>query len=723
MQHHKSCFFAIIFAFLVISSPSWAETDLPFGKVTEGTLSSAGQVNSYTFNGSVGDVFVFTMVTTNGYLVPAITLYNPDGTINSSNYAGYPYACGGTVVYLDPAPFKETGEYTLDVADCNSTNTGGYNLYVQNVKDPVGASNLPLGQVTAGSIKLSAQDNTYTFHASAGDVLLFDMVRTSNNLIPAITLYNPDGTFNSSNYAGYPYACGGTLVNLAPKPLKQTGEYTLFVEDCTSTNTGNYNLYFERVQNPVGAVDLLWSQVQPGSISAAAQYNTYTFEGSPGDVVNFLKIVTTSGNLVPAISLYNPDGSFNSSNYAGYPYACGGTVVNLVPKPLEKSGEYTVFVGDCSATNTGTYNLNSQCSVGPCTVPTPVISTISPKSIDAGGPSFTFMVMGANFLDTSMVEWNGSPLKTTFVSSMKLMATVPAADIAKPGIAEITVKDPDGQTSNSQPFTVQGTPAEPVFSPPPGTYSPHQSVTISDTTPGTKIYCTIGSTPATTPTPAPIPADLCKLPISVTATETIKAIAAIGSYASPPVTASYIIETAAPPPIFSPAGRTYDEAQSVTLSDSDPGAVFYYTTNGATPTPKPAEKYTGPIFVYTTETIKAIAVVPGHTDSPVAEVTYKIIGSPFALAAPPAAIGTTTATLRGVVNTGGLTGSFFFRYGTSCTSLNHVTKTTSLPASGADFVGDVPVTGLLSKTQYCYSVTVTTAAGSATGADISFMTK
>lgn len=39
-----------------------------------------------------------------------------------------------------------------------------------------------------------------------------------------------------------------------------------------------------------------------------------------------------------------------------------------------------------------------------------------------------------------------------------------------------------------------------------------------------------------------------------------------------------------PPPTFSPDGGTYDQPQTVTLSDTAPGATIYYTTDGSTPT-------------------------------------------------------------------------------------------------------------------------------------------
>ena len=76
-------------------------------------------------------------------------------------------------------------------------------------------------------------------------------------------------------------------------------------------------------------------------------------------------------------------------------------------------------------------------------------------------------------------------------------------------------------------------------------------------------------------------------------------------------------------PTFTPGGGTYTAAQKVTLADTTPGATIYYTTNGATPTTKSAI-YSAAIKVSATETIKAIATVPGYTTSTVASATYTI---------------------------------------------------------------------------------------------------
>jgi hypothetical protein len=85
--------------------------------------------------------------------------------------------------------------------------------------------------------------------------------------------------------------------------------------------------------------------------------------------------------------------------------------------------------------------------------------------------------------------------------------------------------------------------------------------------------------------------------------------------------------TPAPPlaatPGFSPAAGTYTTTQSVSLSDSTPGATIYYTTNGSTPTTS-SSKYSAALSISATTTINAIAVASGYTNSAMASATYTI---------------------------------------------------------------------------------------------------
>jgi hypothetical protein len=61
----------------------------------------------------------------------------------------------------------------------------------------------------------------------------------------------------------------------------------------------------------------------------------------------------------------------------------------------------------------------------------------------------------------------------------------------------------------------------------------------------------------------------------------------------------------------------------VTISDTTPGANIYYTTNGTTPTTS-SSVYSSPITVSASETLEAIAVATGYSNSAVGSAVYAI---------------------------------------------------------------------------------------------------
>jgi sugar lactone lactonase YvrE len=158
--------------------------------------------------------------------------------------------------------------------------------------------------------------------------------------------------------------------------------------------------------------------------------------------------------------------------------------------------------------------------------------------------------------------------------------------------------------------------ATPTFSLKAGSYNSAQSVKITDATPGATIYYTTnGGTPTKSSTKY-------TAAIKVAATETVKAIAVLTGYSNSAVaTATYTLVAATP--TFTPKAGSYNSAQSVKITDATPGATIYYTTNGNTPT-KFSTKYTAAIKVTATETVKAIAVLTGYSNSSVATAAYTI---------------------------------------------------------------------------------------------------
>ena len=162
-----------------------------------------------------------------------------------------------------------------------------------------------------------------------------------------------------------------------------------------------------------------------------------------------------------------------------------------------------------------------------------------------------------------------------------------------------------------------GVPA-PTFSPAPGTYTTPQSVTISDSMNGAKIYYTLDGTLPTTGSP------VYTTPIPISTSTSIYAMATYPGYPrSNVVLASYSINLpTAPPPRFSPTSSTFSGPVSVTLSNTA-NLPMYYTLDGSIPTTgSPA--YSGPISVTKNTIISAFSAAFGYLNSAVSVSNYYI---------------------------------------------------------------------------------------------------
>jgi hypothetical protein len=97
--------------------------------------------------------------------------------------------------------------------------------------------------------------------------------------------------------------------------------------------------------------------------------------------------------------------------------------------------------------------------------------------VAAGAAAFVMTVTGSGFTTSAVVEWNGVPLTTTFVTATSLTANVAANQVATAGAVLVTIVSGGSQTPS---FTfVVTAPGTPVTPPPLTIY------TLTATSPGT----------------------------------------------------------------------------------------------------------------------------------------------------------------------------------------------------------------------------------------------
>jgi hypothetical protein len=292
--------------------------------------------------------------------------------------------------------------------------------------------------------------------------------------------------------------------------------------------------------------------------------------------------------------------------------------------------------------NGGTANgWNAGCDY---TCPWPLTNPIDPHLYGLSGANY-LSTATQPFDSTTLIPSGGSTAIGAGTTLTGVPSTLPvrwnynvATSALTPRLYPLTIGAED--QSGSTPTAVT-----PTFSPGAGTYTSAQTVTISSTTPSAQIYYT---TDGTTPT---ISSQLYSGPISVSASETIRAITvASGLTTSTVGSAIYTIASQSATPTFTPASGTYASQQNVTISTTTPSATIYYTTDGSTPTTR-SPVYSGPITVPSgVVNVLAISVASGLSTSPVGAATYTITP----LAATPAfspAAGTYSSTQTVTIST------------------------------------------------------------------------
>jgi hypothetical protein len=83
----------------------------------------------------------------------------------------------------------------------------------------------------------------------------------------------------------------------------------------------------------------------------------------------------------------------------------------------------------------------------------PAVTTLVPSSVPVNSAPFTVTINGDNFGTDATVFWNGTPLRTTFISSRQIAATLTNTDLTTVGLIQVFVQTA-GLRSNTIDFNV-----------------------------------------------------------------------------------------------------------------------------------------------------------------------------------------------------------------------------------------------------------------------------
>lgn len=191
-------------------------------------------------------------------------------------------------------------------------------------------------------------NNSFKFHAAAGEVIVTQSVWAGGTARPCIELQAPD---NSSIVT-----CDNATKNRIDTTLSQTGIYTIFV-DAFSSDTGSYALHLERLIPPSDNARLLsFGNSISDSFTPSGDLDLFKFTGISNSRIG-LKITSQNEDLHPCIQLVFPNNSRQ--------IACNNASSNELELTLDQTGTYTVLA-EAFSIGLGKYILELECLSGGC---------------------------------------------------------------------------------------------------------------------------------------------------------------------------------------------------------------------------------------------------------------------------------------------------------------------------------------------------------------------
>ncbi len=330
--------------------------------------------------------------------------------------AGQPLSCIINVSFSPTATGNRTG--TLTVTDSDPTSPQNVSLSGTGTNVALSPALLDFGTRTLLSGGASKSATLTNLGSSA----------------LAITSIAASGDYSQINSCGTSLSAGGSCnITVSFIPTAAGARYgTVTITDSDAGGPQVLNLTGVGTAVNLSPASLSFG-IQPVGSKSAAQNVTLLNQGNASLAISSIGVLGSIGQTTL---------DYSQTNACGSSVAAGGSctiTVTFSPTAIGlQTGSLLIYDSEAgtspqSVSLTGTGSANAA----------PLVNQpLVPASAAPGGSTFTLTVAGTGFLSASVMNWNGSPLATTFVSPSKLQATVPAARIAAAGTASVTVKNP-----------------------------------------------------------------------------------------------------------------------------------------------------------------------------------------------------------------------------------------------------------------------------------------
>lgn len=397
--------------------------------ITPGRIAASGEIDDWTIFGRAGDALTITLSTgTNGVAPPitpalnfaTLTLLDPSGAVVATATT----SAAGADVTLNAVNLPADGLYHIKVQapDSQRTSTGNYVLAAWNAS--VSTTPLELGRTVAGNINTPFRADRWTFSASAGQVIKFQLVSAETSAIQ-FDLAGPNGFTAFTNAS----ASSSDIV------LPTTGAYTLTVHT-SQRQTGAYAFRIDQTTVAPLALNT------PLQVNAAGGAQSHLFQVNV-PLTQQLLIALADGTAGNRHEIFVKHGAIPTRADYQHRSTLAASANQQVSIPSASPGLWYVLVYTESAPQPGAFSLVASGA-------TLFLTDVTPEFF-GNSAEMTLTLAGMGFDATtavSLVSPTSDIIATTalrFDSPTQLTATFPAGTPA--GVYSINITKAGGGTA------------------------------------------------------------------------------------------------------------------------------------------------------------------------------------------------------------------------------------------------------------------------------------
>lgn len=278
--------------------------------------------------------------------MPSVQLFDPTGNLLLSRIGQ-----AGEQVVLTYDDLPQSGNYMILVTEAAGQESGFFGISFQLLAESCALA-VDCQTDAEGEITSPAGMEAFSLAAALGDTLLVQLRYETEDIVPTLYLYAPDGNLLDSIVG-----VANELLVFSFEGLPVTGNYLLLASSSSKTTPGNFGISFQLLNDSSCTQAFLTTGCEDNifvSIKGLAEMQTYSFSGSAGEFVAF-QLDPSAPDFSGSLRLYDPQGKLIQEATAA-----AGELAQIAPFALPETGSYILIVGEAEGDNTGIHSLSGQ---------------------------------------------------------------------------------------------------------------------------------------------------------------------------------------------------------------------------------------------------------------------------------------------------------------------------------------------------------------------------